>query len=319
MRRTVTETVTKTVAKKALLIGSAMACMALGACSQEGDYNDLTEASSEMAGEGAMADVEAGAEAVSETTAANEPIRDESFTPPPTQPDVTIALPRMSYVHDYGFRLEAEGIAELQERHADMCAAAGPYVCQIVAQSRSGNAEDEYATGRLELAVVADQARYFGSRLSSAAESVGGEQVTSAITGEDLTKNMIDTEARLRTRVALRDRMMEVLRTRQGSVEEIVEAERSVAAINEEIDQARSWMEEMRQRVAFTRINIDYSTASAPASDFLGPVGAAVSSIGSILGLPAGDCHLAGIGGLADCGRDLRPTLGEGTAGKACG
>jgi hypothetical protein len=201
-----------------------------------------------------------------------------------SRPDIHPSLPRMAYVYDYGFRLEAEAIADLQERHADMCEQAGPFVCQIVSQSHSGNVEDDYASGRLELAVIADQARAFGSRLGSAAESAGGEQATAAITGEDLTRNMIDTEARLRSRIALRDRMMEVLRTRQGSVAEIVEAERSVAQINEEIDQARNWMEEMRQRVAFARVNIDYSTAAAPANDFLGPVSAAIASIGSILG-----------------------------------
>lgn len=157
-------------------------------------------------------------------------------------------------------------------------------MCQIVAQSRSGNVEDGYATGRLELAVIADQARQFGGRLGAAATDAGGEQVTAGITGEDLTRNMIDTEARLRSRIVLRDRMMEVLRTRRGSVEEIVEAERQVAQINQEIDQARSWLEEMRGRVAFARINIDYATANAPASNFFAPVAAAAGSIGSILG-----------------------------------
>ncbi|WP_271077418.1 DUF4349 domain-containing protein [Aurantiacibacter sp. MUD61] len=200
------------------------------------------------------------------------------------RPDIPVNLPRMAYVYDYGFRLEAEGIADLQDRHADMCEAAGPYTCQIVSQSQSGYTDDDYATGRLELAVVADQARAFGARLGGAAETAGGEQVSSAITGEDLTRNMVDTEARLRSRILLRDRMMEVLRTRNGSVEELVEAERSVAQINEEIDRARSWLEEMRQRVAYTRINITYSSATAPSSDFLSPVASAVGAIGTILG-----------------------------------
>lgn len=266
--------------QRLFLIGTAMACMALTACSEDGDYGESTGAEEQTASDNGIASAEASADAVSETSAANEPELAQNVS----QPDVPISLPRMSYVHDYGFRLEADRIADLQEQHAEMCATAGPYVCQIVSQTRSGNAEEDYASGRLELAVVADQARDFGARLESAAESAGGEQVTAAITGEDLTRNMIDTEARLRTRIALRDRMMEVLRTQRGSVEEIVEAERSVAAINEEIDQARSWMTEMRQRVAFTRVNIDYASADAPAGDFLGPVSTAVASIGSILG-----------------------------------
>lgn len=259
------------------LIGAAVACMALSACSENAEYGETTEIAEEAAD---MAPVSVlRAEDAEVAASGNSDVASLA-----TRPDIPITLPRMAYVYDYGFRLEAEKIADLQERHADMCQAAGPYVCQIVSQGHSGNVDDGYATGRLELAVISDEARAFGARLGGAAESAGGEQVTAAITGEDLTKNMVDTEARLRSRVALRDRMMEVLRTRQGSVEELVAAERSVAQINEEIDQAQSWLAEMRQRVSFSRINIDYSTANAPTSAFLSPASSAVASIGGILG-----------------------------------
>ena len=261
------------------LISVALACTTLTACSEAGfrGAEDTTQAVPvEPEGQSVFAD--------SEESASAEPVADSDISAIETRPEIPITMPRMAYIYDYGFRLEADGISDLQERHADMCQAAGPYVCQIVSQSHSGRVDDGYASGRLELAVIADQARAFGTRLGAAAETAGGEQVTAAITGEDLTKNMVDTEARLRSRIALRDRMMEVLRTRRGSVEELVEAERSVARINEEIDGARSWLEQMQQRVAFTRINIDYSTAAAPANDFFGPVNVAVGSIGSILG-----------------------------------
>ncbi|VVT19644.1 conserved exported hypothetical protein [Erythrobacter sp. EC-HK427] len=266
--------------KRGLLVGISLACVTLAACSESDNYGESAELTE------ADATTEAAPEAMFEE---GEEIAEQASTAPDTaaletRPDIPITLPRMAYTYDYGFQLDAAEIAPLQERHADMCEAAGPYVCQIVSQSHSGNVEDGYASGRLELAVVADQAREFGGRLGAAATTVGGEQVTAGITGEDLTGNMVDTEARLRSRIALRDRMMEVLRTRQGSVEEIVEAERQVARINEEIDQARAWLEEMRGRVAFTRVNIDYSTASAPASSFLDPVTSALASIGGILG-----------------------------------
>lgn len=265
---------------RGFIIGISLACMALAACSESENYGEIAEyAEADAAIEAAPeALFEEGEEIAEAASTASDSAALES------RPDIPITLPRMAYTYDYGFQLDAAEIAPLQERHADMCEAAGPYVCQIVSQSHSGNVEDGYANGRLELAVIADQAREFGGRLGAAATTVGGEQVTAGITGEDLTRNMVDTEARLRSRIALRDRMMEVLRTRQGSVEEIVEAERQVARINEEIDQARTWLEEMRGRVAFTRINIDYSTASAPASSFFDPVSSAFASIGSILG-----------------------------------
>ena len=133
-------------------------------------------------------------------------------------------------------------------------------------------------------AVIADQARSFGKMLGQQADAAGGEQVLGNIAGEDMSKGIVDTEARLRSRIALRERMMEVLQTRRGTVAELVEAERSVAQINEEIDQARSWLEEMRGRVAFSRMNIDYGSAAPVGGSFLDPVTGAIGSIGSISG-----------------------------------
>ncbi len=189
----------------------------------------------------------------------------------------------MAYVFDFGFRLPGEDIAALEQKHADMCEAMGPYSCQILSLSNSGD-EGEYVTGKLELAVVADRARAFGNRLAEAANGAGGEQVSATIAGEDLSKAIVDTEARLRTRIVLRDRLLDVLATRNGKVAELVEAERGVAQVNEEIDQARSWLAEMKGRVAFSRVNVNYESTTPAAGGFLEPIRGAVGSLGGILG-----------------------------------
>jgi hypothetical protein len=199
------------------------------------------------------------------------------------RPDIPVTLPKMAYVFDYGFRLPGDGIAPLQRKHADMCEALGPYSCQIVSLSHSGD-EGEYVQGRLQLAVAADKARAFGADLTQAAEQAGGKPVAATIAGEDLSKSIVDTEARLRSRVVLRDRLLEVLSTRRGTVAELVEAERSVAQVNAEIDQARSWLEEMNGRVAFSRLNIDYQSVAPAAGSFLAPIRGALGSLGTIFG-----------------------------------
>ena len=200
------------------------------------------------------------------------------------RPDIPVAMPKMAYVYDYGYRLAGDRIAGLQQKHADMCAAMGPYSCQIVSLSHSG-AEAELVNGKLELAVVADKARDFGKRLSGAASEAEAEEIASTIQGEDLSKAIVDTEARLRSRTVLRDRLMEVLRTRRGTVAELVEAERGVAQVNQEIDQARSWLEEMKGRVAYSRIAIAYESNVAASGGFIAPVRSAFSSLGSLMGV----------------------------------
>jgi hypothetical protein len=199
------------------------------------------------------------------------------------RPAIPLGLPKMAYAFDLGFRLAGEDIVPLQQEHADMCEALGPMNCQIVQMTSSGEIGEDIR-GELQLAVAAERARGFAKVLSGAASEAGAEAFRANIQGEELSKSIVDTEARIRSRVELRDRLLEVLRTRTGKVEELVEAERNVAAVNEEIDAAQSWLAEQKGRVAFSRMTISYETAT-PGGSFLKPIEGAVASLGSIFGI----------------------------------
>ena len=197
--------------------------------------------------------------------------------------EIPVSLPQIAYVYDYGFRVSAAEMPALQERHVALCEQMGQQQCRVL-EMRSSGSEGDYAYGNLNLAVAADKAREFGTRLGSVADEAGGEQVSSAITGEDLSKQIVDTEARLRARTLLRDRLMEVLASRRGTVAELVEAERGVAQVNEEIDQAQSWLAEMRGRVDFSRVNVSYESGAPTGGGFVDPIRRAFGSVGTVLG-----------------------------------
>ena len=257
--------------RKAYLGGVALALLLAG-CSQAGE--EAAEA------EGyAVADIteESAAEDTARVSASSE------LGSIAASPDIPVSLPKIAYVFDYGFRLSGEDIPALQQKHADLCEAQGPYSCQILSMSQMGEPGD-YTSGSLQLAVTSEKARAFGAKLGEAAQAAGAEESGSTIAGEDLSKAIVDTEARLRSRVVLRDRLLDVLRTRKGSVAELVEAERSVARVNEEIDQARSWLEEMKTRVAFSRVNIAYQSGTPSAGGFVEPIREALGAVGTVLG-----------------------------------
>lgn len=197
--------------------------------------------------------------------------------------DIKVSLPQIAYTYRYGFRMAADKIAPLQSAHADLCEKKGPSVCRILNLSQSGG-EGDYARASLEMEIAAPQARSFGEELGELAESKGGDPIDTSITGEDLSKQIVDTEARLRARILLRDRLMEILRRRSGSVAELVEAERGVAKVNEEIDQAQSWLAEMKGRVAFSKMTVEYSSGAPSAGSFFGPIQQVISSAATILG-----------------------------------
>jgi hypothetical protein len=254
--------------RNALKLLAPISLLALVACSASEDQYASEEAADATAGP---------AVAMSEESSA-----DAGPSAIDGRPQIQLSLPKMAYVFDYGFRLTADAIAPLQRKHADMCEALGPGQCQIVSLIRTGEEDD--VTGQLQLAVASDRARGFAELLSAAAERDGAEGFRADIEGEDMAKSLVDTEARVRSNIALRDRLMDVLETRKGKVEELVEAERSVAAVNEEIDQAQSWLRETRGRVAYSRMNLTYETAN-PGGSFLDPIEGAFAMIGSILGV----------------------------------
>ena len=197
------------------------------------------------------------------------------------------SLPQIAYRYALGFRMDGDAIKPLQNRHADMCEALGVNRCRIISM-RQAEREGNYSYGSLNIAVASSIARDFSKELEESSGSVEAELVSSSIDGEDLSKQIVDTEARLRSRELLRDRLMDVLRSRRGTVAELVEAERSVAQVNQEIDQARSWLTEMRGRVAFSQMSITYEAGAPEAVDqgggFSGPIYSAWNALGSILG-----------------------------------
>lgn len=192
--------------------------------------------------------------------------------------------PRIAYAYTFGFIVSAKDMPGLQKRHAALCEKMGPQTCRVLNMSQS-SAEDDYAYGELVMEVAAPKAKTFGDELEKATEGTGGSLTSRAISGEDLSKKIIDTEARLRARTLLRDRLMELLASRKGTVAELIEAERGVAEVNEEIDEAQSLLKEMRGRVDFSRVEINYASSNGSRIGFLAPIVSVLNNIGSILGV----------------------------------
>ncbi|OAO04523.1 hypothetical protein A8B75_07925 [Sphingomonadales bacterium EhC05] len=200
---------------------------------------------------------------------------------------IAVSIPQIAYSYKYGFRLPAAEIPKAQEAHVALCENRGPKICRVLNMENSGG-EGDYATGMLNIEVAAPQARAFGVQLAATLDEHNGSQIATSISGEDLSKQIVDTEARLRSRVLLSQRLTELLRTKKGSVAELVEAERAVTQVNEEIDRARSWLKEMRGRVAFSKIVVSYQSGAPGSGGIIRPIREAFGGISSTLGSSVG-------------------------------
>jgi hypothetical protein len=205
---------------------------------------------------------------------------------------IAVAVPRVAYKYAYAFSLPGGAIPAAQHAHVALCDRLGPARCQVLGmESKSGDGEP--ASGSLKLRVDSGIARRFGDALQGAVGRAGGHADSRSIEAEDVSKDMVDTAARLKQRELLVARLTEVLRTHNGKVGELVEAERSVAAAQEEIDQARGWLAELQARVAMSTVDVNYAAIApqpAPVRDTVGDsvansLASVVTAFGALLRL----------------------------------
>lgn len=212
---------------------------------------------------------------------------DAEDTPASDSDNIPVSNLQIAYSYEYGYRVSATKIPEVQKQHSAYCEKLGSDICRVINLRRSGD-EANYAYAMLHLEVAASKAKSFGTSLADIVEKAGGYESSTSIEGEDLSKQIVDTEARLRSRELLSQRLTELLRTRSGSVEELVKAERAVTEVNEEIDKARSWLKEMKGRIAFSKVIVNYESNSPGAGSFSAPIRSAWNNMSSMLGSSIG-------------------------------
>lgn len=193
------------------------------------------------------------------------------------------ALPQIAYTYTIGYRAAADAVAGLQRRHIALCDRLGPARCRIVSLNRD-TGDDGAPQGALSFLVDARIARAFQDRLDSATAGSGGSVSSRGIKAEDLSKQIVDTAAKVRGKEALAERLVQLLRDRNGKVGELVEAEKAYAQTEEELDAARSWLTEMRGRVTMSRIDISYTGVAPVTHSAWKPVSGAFADAGEVVG-----------------------------------
>lgn len=178
---------------------------------------------------------------------------------------IEVSVPKLAYAYALGFKLRADRIAAAQEAHRGLCERMGLARCQLMAMSR-GSADDAEPVASLKLRVASAEARRFSDALIKTVAAQGGRAIRTSVSAEDVSKQIVDAEARIHQRELLVTRLTEILRTRSGKVAELVEAERSVAQAQEELDQTRGWLTELRGRVAMSDFEISYQATARQVS-----------------------------------------------------
>lgn len=218
---------------------------------------------------------------VAEPPAPIETAPDSAAVQAAPPPAIAVTLPRIAYTYGYSFRIAEAGIAAIQERHLALCRRLGPVRCRVVSMRRGAREDEgEASAAALSLQVAAPLAEAFGRALTAISRGGGADTIDRRISAEDLSRQMIDSAARIRTRQTLIRRLTGLLETRSGNIAQAVEAERAINSAQEELEAAEAALADMSGRLAMSAVEIDYQARAAAAPAPANPLAEAFGEVG---------------------------------------
>ena len=216
----------------------------------------------------------------------SEELRTFDVVAPDSDPErPRIAGPQITYVYEVGYRLDRAAIATVQSGQIGLCTRLGAPRCFVV-KSNIDSDDQHYSTASTTLMIDARLATSFGKRLDAAVAGAGGTVARRSTNAEDVTKQVIDTDAKVRAKEALADRLLGLIRTANGKFGDLVAAEKAYADTQQELAATRSLQAELRQRVAMSRYELGYSSVEATGT--LSPIRRAFAFAGEAFGASVG-------------------------------
>jgi hypothetical protein len=188
--------------------------------------------------------------------------------------------PQQLIAYTYNFHLEYPvGVTEMaMHDHRDRCIAAGFELCQVVSSGSSVQSQDiSYAN--LEFRAVPGWLDTFRAGLAGEVSEAGGKLLSSNMGSADLTRSIMDADARLTAKRELRVRLTALLARDGSSVEELIQLEREFARVQGEIESGDAQLRAMRARVAMSTTTLRYTTHYTPTGGgAFNPIGDAIDN-----------------------------------------
>lgn len=78
------------------------------------------------------------------------------------------------------------------------------------------------------------------------------------VTTDDVSKDFVDLESRLKTKREVEARYMDILRKNAGTIEELLQAEQQIGSLHEEIEATISRINYLKDQVGYSTINLEF-------------------------------------------------------------
>lgn len=180
-------------------------------------------------------------------------------------PSRTTTGPRIAYTYSVTYDFDQRTVATVQGQQLALCRKLGPAHCLVMTSSlNTPGPDDKFVTDQAVLLIDARMVSQMNQRLDALATAGGARIASHQVEAEDVTRQVINTDARVRAKQALAERLLAIIRSGKGQVGELVQAERAYATTQEELDAARAEQANLAQRVAMSRMTITYRFSEMP-------------------------------------------------------
>ncbi len=165
----------------------------------------------------------------------------------------------IAYRHSLGLTLPKGQVDPMMAAHTDACRSAGTATC-IVVNSNVYSQDEDYASGNLSIRATPAWIETFMGSVESDAQKSGGEVTQRSTSAEDLTRQIIDTGARLEAQKTLQSRLLNLLERRDGELGELLQIERELARVTGQIESIEAQLKTLRLRVSMSYLDVNYQT-----------------------------------------------------------
>ena len=165
----------------------------------------------------------------------------------------------IAYTHNLGFSLPQKAVEPVMASHVAACEAAGPRKC-IIINSSLNNQSDDYTSGYLSMRAQPEWIGGFLRGVDAEVAEADGEVTSRNKQAVDLTRAILDTDARLNAQIILKGRLENLLANRDGELADLLQVERELARVTGDIESITSNLKALRLRVAMSEITLQYDT-----------------------------------------------------------
>jgi hypothetical protein len=184
----------------------------------------------------------------------------------------------MSYTYGWAFAVPTGNMEGLLNSHKKLCEDAGPAVCYVTNSYINGLGE-ESSSGQLSLRASEAWVRTFETGVASGLKPFGAKVQANSRSAEDLTVQIVDGEARLKSMLAMRDSLQQMLRDKPGRLSDLLEIQRTLADTQADIDSRESVLAALKLRVSMSVLTFNYQPEYTAASESIWrPLGDAFSN-----------------------------------------